>query len=573
MTQYASVPPLRVAVVGHTNTGKTSLMRTLLRDEHFGEVEDRPAVTIGVDTAVLSAGGESIVELADTPGLEDSIGLLERIEDARQAGEDGIDAIRRVLGEPDCQPGARFSQEAMSLRQVLESDAVLYVVDARDPVRAKHRDELTILAWCARPVVPVLNFVTGDEARTSAWREQLRRVNMHATASFDTVVYDAAGERRLFEKLRTMVHASAASIDRLIAARAGERHDLVRGAARLMAEMVLDVAAFTVSAPREEQRRLANARAAGHPTESPLLGRFRDAVRDREARSTRAMLELFRFDPRAAAIPELMLHEGRWGLDLFSREALKRWGVRAGGAVAAGAVAGLTLDAAVGGLSGGAGAITGAAIGGVVELSRSHGRRLFGRLRGETELRVDDPTLQLMIARQYELAAVLLRRGHAAVGPIAPPAAPGAPGAAGATGASGAMGGGSPGVAHPASNPIAHPAAHPTAAHAPAQGPAAGSAVGQSNPPANDRFTVDREVWRLIKEARARPEWARGRLSTGPVSGAGPGGPAGSPAPASPGPGMSHVGPVLDPRRDEVVRAIAEPIERAMLALDAGGTA
>ena len=29
--------PLSLAVVGHTNTGKTSLMRTLLRDSGFGE--------------------------------------------------------------------------------------------------------------------------------------------------------------------------------------------------------------------------------------------------------------------------------------------------------------------------------------------------------------------------------------------------------------------------------------------------------------------------------------------------------------------------------------------------------
>ena len=34
---------LNLAVVGHTNTGKTSLMRTLLRDTHFGEVKDEAA--------------------------------------------------------------------------------------------------------------------------------------------------------------------------------------------------------------------------------------------------------------------------------------------------------------------------------------------------------------------------------------------------------------------------------------------------------------------------------------------------------------------------------------------------
>ena len=30
------MPPLHLAIVGHTNTGKTSLLRTLLRDSQFG---------------------------------------------------------------------------------------------------------------------------------------------------------------------------------------------------------------------------------------------------------------------------------------------------------------------------------------------------------------------------------------------------------------------------------------------------------------------------------------------------------------------------------------------------------
>ena len=40
------LPRLRVAVVGHTNTGKTSLLRTLMRDVNFGEVSDRPATRV-----------------------------------------------------------------------------------------------------------------------------------------------------------------------------------------------------------------------------------------------------------------------------------------------------------------------------------------------------------------------------------------------------------------------------------------------------------------------------------------------------------------------------------------------
>ena len=49
----------------------------------------------------------------------------------------------------------RFEQEAKVLRQLLESDAGLYVIDAREPVLSKYRDELEVLAGCGKPLLPV----------------------------------------------------------------------------------------------------------------------------------------------------------------------------------------------------------------------------------------------------------------------------------------------------------------------------------------------------------------------------------------------------------------------------------
>ena len=43
---------LKLAVVGHTNTGKTSLLRTLTHDTGFGEVSARPSATRHVEEAL-----------------------------------------------------------------------------------------------------------------------------------------------------------------------------------------------------------------------------------------------------------------------------------------------------------------------------------------------------------------------------------------------------------------------------------------------------------------------------------------------------------------------------------------
>ena len=71
---------LKLAVVGHTNTGKTSLMRTLLRDTHFGEVKDEAGTTRHVEQATIRLNHTNLVHLFDTPGLEDATGLLEWLE-------------------------------------------------------------------------------------------------------------------------------------------------------------------------------------------------------------------------------------------------------------------------------------------------------------------------------------------------------------------------------------------------------------------------------------------------------------------------------------------------------------
>jgi len=393
-------PVLKIAVVGHTNTGKTSLLRTLTRDTGFGDVSDRPSTTRHVEGTSLLVDGEPLVELYDTPGLEDSIGLLEHLDSLRGDRQSHwIEIIRQFLESPSAQ--GEFEQEAKAIRQLLRADAALYVIDARDRVLGKHRDELEILGRCARPVVPVLNFVVNPEAKTAQWREHLARVNMHATAEFDTVVLDEYGELRLFEKMQTLLDPFRPTLEALIQDRKNQRTRLIKGSADLLADLLIDVAAYSVKVPIDEAVAV------------PAMDSLKQTVRDREQQCVDRLLELFRFQPDDYASERLPIRDGQWGLDLFSPSSLKQFGIRAGGGAAAGSLAGLTLDAMVGGASLGAGAALGAAIGALWSSSKTHGRRIADRMRGFTELHVSDATLRLLALRQIDLVQALLRRGHA----------------------------------------------------------------------------------------------------------------------------------------------------------------
>lgn len=398
---------LRVAVVGHTNTGKTSLLRTLARDAGFGEVSDSAGTTRHVEGLRLMAAGRPAAELYDTPGMEDAIALLERIDELVPVAErlEGPERIARFLAAPEA--SGRFEQEAKVLRQLLASDAGLYVVDARDPVLPKHKDELALLAACARPLLPVLNFVASPEARSADWRAALARIGLHAVVNFDTVAPALDGERVLFDTLATLMHAHRPALDRLIAARDEEAGVRRQAAQREIATLLIELAARRDRVAEESERALQAA-----------VARLRDDVRVREQACVDALLRLYRFRPddvRARALP---LTDGRWDDDLFNPETLRLMGVHLGTGMAAGAAAGVGIDLMTGGLTLGAAAALGAIAGGLWQTFGHYGERLAAKLRGHRELTVDDAILRLVALRQRLLLAALEGRGHAAIAPI-----------------------------------------------------------------------------------------------------------------------------------------------------------
>ena len=398
---------LRVAVVGHTNTGKTSLLRTLARDTGFGEVSDAPGTTRHVEGLRLFADGAPVVELFDTPGMEDAIALLEFIEALAAPGErlDGPDRVARFLATAEA--GARFEQEAKVLRQLLASDAGLYVVDARDAVLAKHRDELAILAGCARPLLPVLNFVAATGARSEEWRAALARLGLHAVVSFDSVAPALDGERLLFDTLATLLHGHRPALAALVEARAREADERRAAARRLVAELLVELAARRDIVADESEAALGAA-----------VERLRAAVRAREQACVDALLRLYRFRPDDARAAELPLADGRWDDDLFNPETLRRMGVQLSTGVAAGAAAGVGIDLMTGGLTLGAAAALGALAGGLWQAVGHYGERIAAKLRGHRELSVDDAVLRVVALRQIQLLDALEGRGHAALAPI-----------------------------------------------------------------------------------------------------------------------------------------------------------
>jgi hypothetical protein len=401
---------LQLAVVGHTNTGKTSLLRTLTRDARFGEVAPTAATTRQVEGAALAVDDRVVVELFDTPGLEDAGALFEALEAAGGGRHDGPDRIRALLEDPRARD--RFDQECRVLEQMLASDAALYVIDAREPVLGKYQDELSILALCARPILPVLNFVAsnadqGPAGRVAEWRDALARVNLHAVAEFDTVAFSLDAEAGLWSKLGTLLDARHRDLEALVADRRDHAEWQHRAALRALAELLVDAAGAQQLVRTDDKAALGTGR-----------DQLKKRIEAREQRCVDELLALYRFDDTVYAALELPLDGGRWASSPFDPALLADAARHSGTGAGAGAAAGAALDLAVGGLSLGAATVTGALIGGGLGAAWIPGRNLVDKARGRLRLQVDDAALLQLAGRQRALIAALEQRGHASTSPV-----------------------------------------------------------------------------------------------------------------------------------------------------------
>lgn len=393
-----------IAVVGHTNVGKTSLLRTLTRQVDFGRVSDQPGTTRHAEMVTLRLSGQVQMRFVDTPGLEDAVALHEFLQ--QQPGETRLQRIEAFLRGPEAR--GTFEQEAKVLRTLLErADAAMLVLDVREPVLPKYRTELDLLVACARPVMPVLNFVRSERARSADWHQLLRESGLHARAEFDAVAPLHGSEQQLYLDLAALLPGRRVHLQAIVDGLALQAQDRLRAATHIVANTLVGVAAMRRAAPAEDLADAVQRRA--------FVAAFQQDVQQHAGVGVTDLLDLFGFRVGDAELAELPASDGRWASDLFNPELLRQVSLNLGWGALVGAGAGAVIDLALAGLSLGAATGVGAAVGGAVSGGwRPVWRKLRNRLTGLHEVTVEDAVLVLLAGRLGALALALARRGHAA---------------------------------------------------------------------------------------------------------------------------------------------------------------
>tara|TARA_R100000306_G_C4382659_1_gene147212 strand:+ start:253 stop:1683 length:1431 start_codon:yes stop_codon:yes gene_type:complete len=396
--------PIRIAIVGHTNVGKTSLMRTLLRDSRFGEVSNHPGTTRHVEAASILCRDQAVIELHDTPGLEDSIGLRSALESLPAGRDDtGQTRLRQFIAHAD--EFAELDQELKVVRQLLASDLLFYVIDVREPLVGKYRDELYVLSLAGKAVIPVLNFIHQFPNHSMQWREYLGQLNFHAQVQYDTVVFRLEDEKRLFQKIQSLLGEQYDRVQQLIDERHAQALQIRRASAAAVAELIINVGSY--------RKTLSAATATLPEIEKNEVIALQDLTRQAEQVCTRQIIKLHRFAPDDVREAFLPVQDGSWKLDLFDVNTLRTFGVEASSGAAKGAAVGAVLDGLTGFISLGAAAATGALAGALFSTGARYGRDLQAAVTGKRTLCVDEPTLRLLWLRQLQLLTDLGSRGHA----------------------------------------------------------------------------------------------------------------------------------------------------------------
>lgn len=194
--------PISICIVGHTNHGKTSTIRTLIENAHVGTVDEAPDTTTKVEGYRVSKEGLDRFYVYDTPGFTN---LDVRIAES-EIGSGKAPSLDELVGSQKGKSANADKWLYNTLRQIKKSHLIIQVLDSReDPTNETYLDEINFLKSCGVPLIVSMNFIHRKESRIAEWQQVIRRQGVSNIIQFDAHTRTWEDEQDLFKCMRPLL--------------------------------------------------------------------------------------------------------------------------------------------------------------------------------------------------------------------------------------------------------------------------------------------------------------------------------------------------------------------------------
>ncbi len=355
---------ITLSLISHTNVGKTTLARTLLRRDVGDAVDQEHVTDVATAYPMIESGGQRLL-LWDTPGFGSTPKLMKRL----RLSSSPVRWMLTQLWDRFRDRALWCSQQAIKNVQQ-EADVVLYLVNASEqPGDTGYVDmEMEILTWIGKPVVLLLN-QTGpprpaveEELDETDWRYHLEKYSVvKAVIGLDAFARCWVQEEVLMEVIYHVLHEwKREEFNRLRIAWREQNLSVFRKSMKVLGRQLAESATDRVTVSKES---LLQKIGVGRQQLNDEMEEARTHLTERlAARSITATDELIRLHGLEGRTSEKIKPAGTGSFGVPQKVNESLWG--AVGAALSGAAGGLLAELKTGGLLFGGGTVAGAFIGG-----------------------------------------------------------------------------------------------------------------------------------------------------------------------------------------------------------------
>lgn len=340
-----------IAIIGHPNEGKSSVLSTLAEDDSV-RVSATPGETIVCRTFPVRIDGREVLRFTDTPGFQNPSRVLAEL---RKLAEEEGDCITRFRKEFRTVPELH---DDIELLQPIERGAgIIYVVDGSRPVRNVDRAEMEILRLSGRPRMAIINCKDDRYNYLDNWKNEFRK-SFNSNRVFNAHRATYAERILLLEALKSIDQDWHPLLDRVVAVFKDDWASRNRQTMNILLDLFTDCLQYTVSTPL-------SATADQEELQKQLTLSYHKTIGEKEKKAHNRIRRLFKhniFDyslPEHSLLHEELFSEKTWSLMGLSKTQIVIIGGLGGAAIGAGidiAAGGMALGL-VTGLAGAAGAI------------------------------------------------------------------------------------------------------------------------------------------------------------------------------------------------------------------------